>query len=160
MTTKLHKPIKVTKSALEKDLAGTINMAFAQVDTRFDAVMDGISKTCNEVDKLTLQLGSHKNALAKTNARMTRLEEAQHERVEHRNLVVDGSSVTLTTTGPATSLTMYRAPLDQTMPFDYNPTAVERVTNAEAPIDFDSDDRLERSIKDIVAALIVFWLVF
>jgi len=67
------------------------------------------------------------------------------------NVVIDGSTAILTDqTG--TAFTLYRAPLDQDMPFDFNPTQVARVSNDELQASSDGSDRLEGSIRDVTDA--------
>lgn len=64
------------------------------------------------------------------------------------SLSVTATSVVLVD-GEASTFTLYRAPLDQDIPFDINPSAVSRVSNDEVEPGTDDRDRLEETIRDI-----------
>ena len=72
--TSVFEPIKVTKTALEEDSTATINGAFQKVSTRFDSVMDGVSKTCHLVEQMKVQLMASRKELSQ---RITNLEQNQ-----------------------------------------------------------------------------------
>jgi hypothetical protein len=70
------------------------------------------------------------------------------------NVAIDGSSAILTTqAGTAfTAFSLYMPILDQDIPFDFNPTKIERVSNDEFQATWDGSDRLAGSIRDVLDA--------
>ena len=68
------------------------------------------------------------------------------------NVAIDGASAILTTdSGTAfTMFTAYNSVLDQSIPFDFNPTSVARVTNAEAAVTSDGMNKLQDNMRDLL----------
>ena len=70
---------------------------------------------------------------------------------EPMNVAIEGSSAILTSeTGTAfTMFAAYEPVLDQNIPFDFNPTLLGRVDNAELQPSWDGSDRLAANLKDL-----------